>query len=217
MLDNDKYNQVLSPNISILVTNELGNNNQETLKQEKPKIFRSIDPFLATKNNNSNYRKCLSRLNLNEIRPDIKFPQSNTKELNFTTKLKKKSLYQLNNSSLCLNSDLKNKSSICLDNENKNLMPYFNSNSKYLHLKASNSNLYKSSNSLNALDLEIVDTFSIGSFDRYSFYSLYSINDLDNSDITCLDNSLDGKSRSIHLNAKNSQPLDKVKNWLEKI
>ncbi|RNA23210.1 hypothetical protein BpHYR1_006343 [Brachionus plicatilis] len=172
MLENDKQNQTLSPKISILVTNE---SNETKFKKEQLKLFRNIEPLFTANNHNWNYRKCLSRLNLNDIRPELRIPPSNVKQLGSPVKLKKKSLLNLN--------------------------------SKNLQLRASNSNLYKSSSSLNALDLEMVDTFSIGSFDRYSFYSLYSTNDLESKDFIRTENSLNNES--MHLEAKNNQPLDK--------
>ena len=42
------------------------------------------------------------------------------------------------------------------------------------YLRSSNMNLYKSSTSLNALDLELLDSVSVGSFDRESIYSNYA-------------------------------------------
>jgi hypothetical protein len=50
----------------------------------------------------------------------------------------------------------------------------------YLRTAISNRNLFKSSTSLNALDLELLESVSVGSFDRESLYSFYA-----NSECCC--------------------------------
>lgn len=213
MLENDKYNQTLSPRISILVSDESNETNGKLSEKSHPEIIQTKELFFSIINHNSNQRKCLSRLNLNEIKNELKISRSYVKE--FNTPLKPKFLPKMNGSSLLLSSDPKNKSSQCLD-EKKN---FLNFNRKFLQLSASNSNFFKSSNSLNALDLDVVETFSIGSLDRCSFYSFNSTKDLnlDNSDLNRACNQQiindDSKDRIV----KKCLTLDKVKNWLEKI
>ena len=111
-----------------------------------------------------NLDKCFNKMGF-----DVIESKSNAKQ--FSPQLNAQSFLHksnLSSSTYLLNKNLLFKSNLNLDeNENSNNV---NKNGLF-YLKSSNLNLFKSSNSLNALDLELLDSVSVGSFDRKSLYS----------------------------------------------
>ncbi|CAF0716672.1 unnamed protein product [Brachionus calyciflorus] len=235
MLDkpSEKLDEDLEPKISIIITSEQNDLNLKSdsnrLKQYKTNLKSFNSNIQLNENNLSsnkrflNHRKCLSRLNLNvsnhrDLQKNFDSPQK-TPELSQKFILTpKKSL----NNNIC-----KNISSICLNHDNMKSDSFQKNmdklDSNYLSLKSSNSNIFKSSNSLNALDLEGFDTYSIGSFDRYSCYSLYSNYDQENQEksVSNMKDNLNIQISEQHLNYEksigfNSKLNNKVINWLEK-
>ena len=189
-------------------------------------------------------RKCLSRINLNMYQMNLSNENDNSSSNMNVDKqklidtmtynnLRKKSynnLSLLNASSsifgasgtTCENmgatsSRLSNhKSNININNINNSNSS--NKLSSFLCLKSSNLNLYKSSNSLNALDLELLDSVSVGSFDRQSLYSLtHSEYELGNFYV--LENSPDldftsNINENNNVNSNNNQPISNYRSCL---
>lgn len=129
-----------------------------------------------------------------------------------------------------------NKSVNCLSNvsiENSgnfkasaNMLNRNPANNSYYFLKASNLNIFKSSNSLNALDLELYDSVSVGSFDRQSFYSTCPNSECDLNSCFIVEQKLietnsnlsNDKLHLIEESLKlNNKQNNKVANWLENI
>lgn len=68
-----------------------------------------------------------------------------------------------------------NKSYSNLSNNFASRKPQLNANTM-INPSSSHLNLFKSSNSLNALDLDLMESVSVGSFDRLSLYSCGGVN-----------------------------------------
>jgi hypothetical protein len=82
---------------------------------------------------------------------------------------------------------------------------------------SSSTNLFKSSTSLNALDLDLMDSVSVGSFDRFSFYSFgaNSESDLTNALYVFQDTLIDTTARNDEEFAgENSQPDESLANFV---
>lgn len=197
--ENDRYKQ-----------NLLQFNNQNSSK-----LPNAADFIRHNQTQPSNYRKCLSRVNLNLYQMSTPTNNNNNDKLSQESALKPHTnpkiikLNQTNARGLKVRNFPINAVSImnlehCVDNlglesdglkitiannsrrnlllnkSHTNLSQNFSlgsmskkaqNNNNNMLINGSNLNLFKSSNSLNALDLELMESVSVGSFDRLSLYS----------------------------------------------
>lgn len=232
------------------VCSALGNrrsgSNRKCLSRLNLSIYNQATPILVTKTTNestnskpnqstcllapSNSFRCLKKKSFNQLNQLLNNTTANNKNVLQQSLLKDSNLVKTNEkwsnyiSNLEIDKTGSNfKGSSSLLNRQSSIV--------YPLLKSSNLNLFKSSNSLNALDLELVDSISISSYDRLSFYSLYANSDYElSSTLNLTEENKANKNANkeeiseesnLHLFEKslklNNHQNKKVINWLEKI
>jgi hypothetical protein len=156
-------------------------------------------------------RKCLSRINLNLLNSNKTFDNNHNHNNNQAA-----SMSIMNLDKYLMNDSHNNENNISNTNNKSQ-------STRLYYFKSSQMNLSTSLNAL--LDLDMLDSVSIGSFDRHSLYSLCDgagMSDCDLSEICLIESTNDLFNSSKNITTSNntlikSKPNSKVIDWLQKI
>jgi hypothetical protein len=197
------------------------NNQKEDEPEEEQEDNNNNNQYISIYSSSRRLaRKCLSRINLNvNNNNNNKSPNQQLDIIN-------------NNCSSISIMNLNTTTTTTTTNQKLNRLYYFKSSNLKVNNNDNSSDGKKkkcSSTSLNALlDLDMLDSVSIGSFDRQSFYSQCVNSECDLSDLCLIESTSNlflknnNKSKLLSLNSSNSLNIrkninNKVIDWLEKI